>query len=394
MSRIYHDSALRNKAVRSARLPGAWDPAAHQGGNGVLLEGELVDVSRHSILDARGRKERYYVLYIRPSRIHRRKFDPKGNEIEPNFGATKKVNTGFLMSSYKVEAAGDTDRLTPEALKSLVQKPELLALTESLTPDQTVAFWMPESEMGAMELALGIGVRLKTRGDGPFLESLAKLEAGTVTKCNFAGDGKTGASWTDNIMAQKSSEEATAEIREQGDGAEDEEWPEEIQQQIVRETFHLVLKRDDNICNFLEGGSLIGGSDYKLIYRHYATLYFVFCVDSSESELGILDLIQVFVETLDKCFENVCELDLIFHMDKVHYILQEVVMGGMVLETNMNEIVAQIEAQNRLEKSEGGLSAAPARAVSAVKNINLPEIPRNINIGDLNIKVPNLSQFV
>nr|XP_033775385.1 AP-3 complex subunit sigma-2 isoform X2 [Geotrypetes seraphini] len=145
---------------------------------------------------------------------------------------------------------------------------------------------------------------------------------------------------------------------------------EDMQQQIVRETFHLVSKRDENVCNFLEGGSLIGGSDYKLIYRHYATLYFVFCVDSSESELGILDLIQV------------------------HYILHEVVMGGMVLETNMNEVVSQIEAQNRLEKSESGLSAAPARAVSAVKNINLPEIPRNINIGDINIKVPNLSQFV
>ncbi|KAM9223789.1 AP-3 complex subunit sigma-2 isoform 3-T3 [Leptosomus discolor] len=162
---------------------------------------------------------------------------------------------------------------------------------------------------------------------------------------------------------------------------------EEVQQQIIRETFHLVLKRDDHICNFLECGSLFGGSDYKLIYRHYATLYFVFCVDSSESELGILDLIQVFVETLDKCFENVCELDLIFHMDK------EVVIGGMVLETNMNEIVAQVEAQSKLEKAEGGLSAAPSRAVSAVKNINLPEIPRNI-IGDINIKVPNLSQFM
>ncbi|XP_062357461.1 AP-3 complex subunit sigma-2 isoform X3 [Cinclus cinclus] len=163
---------------------------------------------------------------------------------------------------------------------------------------------------------------------------------------------------------------------------------EEVQQQIIRDTFHLVLKRDDHICNFLECGSLFGGSDYKLIYRHYATLYFVFCVDSSESELGILDLIQVFVETLDKCFENVCELDLIFHMDK------EMVIGGMVLETNMNEIVAQVEAQGKLEKAEGGLSAAPSRAVSAVKNINLPEIPRNINIGDINIKVPNLSQFM
>lgn len=127
---------------------------------------------------------------------------------------------------------------------------------------------------------------------------------------------------------------------------------EDMQQQIIKETFQLVSKRDDNVCNFLEGGSLIGGSDYKLIYRHYATLYFVFCVDSSESELGILDLIQVFVETLDKCFENVCELDLIFHVDKVHYILNELVMGGMVLETNMTEILTRIEEQNKLEKQE------------------------------------------
>ncbi|XP_017586903.1 PREDICTED: AP-3 complex subunit sigma-1 isoform X2 [Corvus brachyrhynchos] len=134
---------------------------------------------------------------------------------------------------------------------------------------------------------------------------------------------------------------------------------EDTQQQIIRETFHLVSKRDENVCNFLEGGLLIGGSDNKLIYRHYATLYFVFCVDSSESELGILDLIQVFVETLDKCFENVCELDLIFHVDKVHNILAEMVMGGMVLETNMNEIVTQIDAQNKLEKSETFIFQSP-----------------------------------
>lgn len=29
---------------------------------------------------------------------------------------------------------------------------------------------------------------------------------------------------------------------------------EDMQQQIIRETFHLVSKRDDNVCNFLEGG--------------------------------------------------------------------------------------------------------------------------------------------
>ena len=61
---------------------------------------------------------------------------------------------------------------------------------------------------------------------------------------------------------------------------------------------------------------------------------------------------QVFVETLDRCFENVCELDLIFHVDRVHNILQEMCTGGMVLETNMSEILTHVEAQNKQEKAE------------------------------------------
>ncbi|KAI6178751.1 AFG3-like protein 2 [Aphelenchoides besseyi] len=137
-------------------------------------------------------------------------------------------------------------------------------------------------------------------------------------------------------------------------------------------------KGDDNICNFLEGCSLLGGADYKLIYRHYATLYFVFCVDSSESELGILDLIQVFVETLDRCFEN------------VHHILNELVMGGMVLETNMSEILLRIQEQEKLEKQEAGIVAASgARAVSAVKNINLAQQIKDLKLPDL----PSFSNF-
>ncbi|KAF7260901.1 hypothetical protein EG68_01958 [Paragonimus skrjabini miyazakii] len=162
-----------------------------------------------------------------------------------------------------------------------------------------------------------------------------------------------------------------------------EHYTEEQQQQILRETFQLVSRRDDDVCNFLEGGTLVGEQDYRLIYRHYATLYFVFCVDSSESELGILDLIQVFVEALDKCFENVCELDLIFHVDKVHYILNEVVLGGMVLETHINEITMRYEEQAKIEKQETGLSGAPARAVSAVRDLNLHQKFKEFRFPDL-----------
>eukprot|EP01094_Clydonella_sp_ATCC50884_P008864 TRINITY_DN18404_c0_g1_i1.p2 TRINITY_DN18404_c0_g1~~TRINITY_DN18404_c0_g1_i1.p2 ORF type:complete len:166 (-),score=68.94 TRINITY_DN18404_c0_g1_i1:56-553(-) len=127
------------------------------------------------------------------------------------------------------------------------------------------------------------------------------------------------------------------------------------QQQIIRECFQLLSKRSDHSCNFVEGGAR-WGKDTKLIYRHYATLYFIFCVDQSESELGILDLIQVFVETLDKTFENVCELDLIFHLDRVHFVLDEIVMGGMVLETNLPDILDAIKVQDQHEKGDSTLS--------------------------------------
>lgn len=138
----------------------------------------------------------------------------------------------------------------------------------------------------------------------------------------------------------------------------------EQQQQAIKECFSLVSKRSDSLCNFLEG-DLVWGPDVRLIYRHYATLYFVFAVDRSESELGILDLIQVFVEALDRCFENVCELDLIFNIDRVHQILDEVVMAGMVLETSLKDIVKHSVLTNKYMKK------TKSEAVKKATNINI-----------------------
>jgi len=131
-----------------------------------------------------------------------------------------------------------------------------------------------------------------------------------------------------------------------------EDVPYEKRELTVKQIYQLVSKRSDDVCNFLEGSAIsVWGKDTKVIYRHYATLYFVIAVDKSESELGILDLIQVFVECLDKCFENVCELDLIFHGPKVHNILDEIIMGGMVLETSITEILKAIRDMSRLEST-------------------------------------------
>ena len=156
----------------------------------------------------------------------------------------------------------------------------------------------------------------------------------------------------------------------------------EKQQRMIREVFHLVSRRDESLCNFLEVGPLISDEDIKLIYRQYATLYFVICADSSESELGILDMIQVLVETLDKCFESVCELDFIFHMDRIHYVLDEVIMGGLVLETNQADVMAELDEHAKVRKMESTatayvkdtLSSAPNRAATAAKNLKNTDI--------------------
>lgn len=66
------------------------------------------------------------------------------------------------------------------------------------------------------------------------------------------------------------------------------------------------------MCNFLDY------KEYKIVYKRFASLYFITIVDKEDNELIILELMQSFVEILDKYFGNVCELDLIFNFHKVN----------------------------------------------------------------------------
>lgn len=57
----------------------------------------------------------------------------------------------------------------------------------------------------------------------------------------------------------------------------------------------------------------------------------------------------------------------------------------MVLQTNMSDILARIEDQNRLVKAEAGLllSAAPIAVVHQLKSMNLPQQFKEIKLPDL-----------
>jgi AP-1 complex subunit sigma 1/2 len=61
--------------------------------------------------------------------------------------------------------------------------------------------------------------------------------------------------------------------------------------------------------------------------------------------LLLLELIQQFVEVLDKQFTNVSELDLIFNFHKTYFILDEIIIAGFVSESSRKTIDRELTNQ-------------------------------------------------
>ncbi|CAI7593848.1 unnamed protein product [Penicillium pancosmium] len=145
----------------------------------------------------------------------------------------------------------------------------------------------------------------------------------------------------------------------------------QTQQSLIAQIYHLVAQRPASACNFLplppllsqqgsSNSSSAGPSDAptQITYRTYATLSFIMISTSTESPLALIDLIQVFVESLDRMFENVCELDLIFGYETMHAVLSEMIVGGVVVETNTEKIIAGVRSQEGTTGKRRAVQAA------------------------------------
>ena len=106
---------------------------------------------------------------------------------------------------------------------------------------------------------------------------------------------------------------------------------------LESEVIRKCLSRNEMQCSFMEH------REYKIIYRRYASLYFIVGTDNKgDNELAVLEFIHALVETFDKYFENVCELDIMFNLEKAHFLLDEMVMNGRVIETNKNNVLKPV----------------------------------------------------
>ncbi|KAJ6742766.1 ADAPTOR COMPLEXES SMALL SUBUNIT FAMILY [Salix viminalis] len=165
-----------------------------------------------------------------------------------------------------------------------------------------------------------------------------------------------------------------------------------LEGEIVRKC----LARNDQQCSFVEH------RNYKIVYRRYASLFFLVGVDNDEPTVlisfmlqllksgnhyysaafifyavtrvifmisfehgygwsrtmsileemdgmsfAILEFIHLLVETMDRHFGNVCELDIMFHLEKAHFMLEEMVMNGCIVETSKANILSPIQLMDK-----------------------------------------------
>ncbi|RDX55585.1 Adaptor protein complex sigma subunit [Polyporus arcularius HHB13444] len=115
---------------------------------------------------------------------------------------------------------------------------------------------------------------------------------------------------------------------------------------IVKDVTQLVLARRTRMCNFLEY------KDTKVVYRRYASLFFVAGISQGDNELVVLEVIHRYVEVLDRYFGNVCELDLIFNFQKAYAILDELIIAGELQESSKKSVLRVVTQADSIEEQE------------------------------------------
>ncbi|OJD16871.1 hypothetical protein ACJ73_08843 [Blastomyces percursus] len=93
-------------------------------------------------------------------------------------------------------------------------------------------------------------------------------------------------------------------------------------------------------------------TDTKVVYRRYASLFFIAGCSSDDNELITLEIVHRYVEQMDKYYGNVCELDIIFNFQKAYFILDELLLAGEMQESSKKNVLRCISQQDGLEDME------------------------------------------
>ncbi|XP_034325165.2 AP-4 complex subunit sigma-1-like isoform X2 [Crassostrea angulata] len=83
--------------------------------------------------------------------------------------------------------------------------------------------------------------------------------------------------------------------------------------------------------------------DMTLVYKLYVNVWFIVGVSHEENELAMFELFQNLVETLKTYLGKVTEVDIIFNMDRVYMIIDEMIIDGQIAETCSSRILVPLQ---------------------------------------------------
>lgn len=69
--------------------------------------------------------------------------------------------------------------------------------------------------------------------------------------------------------------------------------------------------------------------------------------ENQENELGLLEFIHNLVETMDKWAGSICELDIMYQLEQVHFLLDEMVQNGNIVESNKANVLKPLDLMER-----------------------------------------------
>jgi len=135
-----------------------------------------------------------------------------------------------------------------------------------------------------------------------------------------------------------------------------------LEAEIIRKC----LSRSELQCSFVEYRG------FKVIYRRYASLFFIVGTKADvdarkavkgdpalavnhENELGLLEFIHSLVETMDRWAGSICELDIMYQLEQVHFLVDEMVQNGYIVDTNKSNVLRPIDLIDRESKKNEGM---------------------------------------
>ncbi|XP_050698861.1 AP-4 complex subunit sigma-1-like [Eriocheir sinensis] len=94
---------------------------------------------------------------------------------------------------------------------------------------------------------------------------------------------------------------------------------------------------DKDACHFLEDGQ------HSLVFRWFGPCMFVVAADQSENELMIYEFLSLYVSALHKYFGKFSEKHILLNIERLHMVLEEMVVGGELVEPSIRNALSPIQ---------------------------------------------------